>query len=304
MDLDALRIFSEVARRGGFSPVARDRGLDPSSVSRAIAMLESGLGVRLFQRTTRRLTLTEAGGLYLDRIEALIDSLDAARDDALAITAGPAGTLRLTASVAFGHACLTPLLPAFREAFPTLRLELLLSDANLDLVAERIDLAIRLGPSVQADVIGTKLMDTRYKVCASPSYLAAAPPLATPNDLRDHRCLRFTWPEFRTRWLFRTGDGPISEVPVDGDLVVSNALVLRDCALAGLGPALLPDWLIEKNLAEGALVDCFPDHRIAATGFDTAAWLLYPSRTFLPNKVRVTIDFLRQRLGAGGRPPG
>ena len=304
MDLEALRIFSEVARRGGFSAVARDRGLDPSSVSRAIGMLESDLGVRLFQRTTRRLTLTEAGGLYLDRIEALIDGLDAARDEALAITTGPAGTLRLTASVAFGHACLTPLLPAFRAAFPALRLELLLSDANLDLVAERIDLAIRLGPSVEADVVGIKLLDTRYKVCASPSYLTAAPPLATPDDLRDHRCLRFSLPEFRARWLFRTGDGPVGEVPVDGDLVVSNALVLRDCALAGLGPALLPDWLIETDLTQGALVDCFPDHRIAATGFDTAAWLLYPSRTFLPNKVRVAIDFLRQRLGAGGRPSG
>ena len=132
MDLGVLRIFIDVARRGGFSPVARDRDLDPSSVSRTIAVLEAELGVRLFQRTTRRLTLTEAGGLYFDRIEALVDHLDAARDDALAISTGPLGTLRLTASVAFCQACLMPLLPAFRQAFPALKLELLLSDANLD----------------------------------------------------------------------------------------------------------------------------------------------------------------------------
>lgn len=301
LDLGALRIFIDVARHGGFSPVARDRDLDPSSVSRVISVLEVELGVRLFQRTTRRLTLTEAGSLYFDRIEALVDNLDAARDDALAISSGPLGTLRLTASVAFGHACLTPLLPAFRETFPALKLELLLSDANLDLVSERIDLAIRLGPSVEADVVGVKLFDTRYKVCASPGYLAGAPALIAPDDLRTHRCLRFTLPEFRTRWLFGRRDGETSEVPVDGDLIISNALALRDCALAGLGPALLADWLIDKDLAEGTLVDCFPDHHVAATSFDTAAWLLYPSRAFLPNKVRATIDFLRRQLGSRQR---
>jgi len=296
MDLGVLRIFIDVARRGGFSPVARDRDLDPSSVSRTIAVLEAELGVRLFQRTTRRLTLTEAGGLYFDRIEALVDHLDAARDDALAISTGPLGTLRLTASVAFGQACLMPLLPAFRQAFPALKLELLLSDANLDLVAERIDLAVRLGQSVEADVVGVKLFDTHYKVCASPGYIAAAPPLMAPEDLGHHRCLRFTLPEFRTRWLFSRCGGETREIPVDGDIIISNALALRDCALAGLGPALLADWLIDKDLAAGTLVDCFPDHQAAATRFNTAAWLLYQSRAFLPNKARVMIDFLRQRL--------
>ena len=172
----------------------------------------------------------------------------------------------------------------------------MLSDAKLDLVAERIDLAIRLGPRIEADVVGVKLFDTSYRVCASPGYVAAAPPLSAPDDLRCHRCLRFTLPEFRTRWLFSGQDGETKEVPVDGDLIVSSALAMRDCALAGLGPALLPDWLIAKDLASGTLADCFPDHRVAATSFDTAAWLLYPSRAFLPNKVRVTIDFLRQRL--------
>lgn len=120
--------------------------------------------------------------------------------------------------------------------------------------------------------------------------------MTAPDDLRQHNCLRFTLPAFRTRWLFRARDGASSEVPVDGDLIISNKLTLRDCALAGLGPALLPDWLVDKDLASGALIDCFPDHQVAATSFDTAAWLLYPSRTFLPNKVRVMIDFLRQRL--------
>ena len=296
MDVDTLRIFIDVARRGSFAAVARERGLVPSSVSRSLAQLEGELGVRLLQRTTRRLTLTEAGALYLARVEDLADMLDDARNAAHTLNASPAGTLRLTCSVAFGHKCLTPLLPGFRAAFPALKLEMLLSDANLDLVAQRIDLAIRLGPSIDVDVISARLFKTHYRVCASPGYLARITPPLLPGDLTACRCVLFALPEFRSRWLFRDAAGSVTEVPVDGDLVISNALAVRDCALAGLGPALLPHWLIDGDIAAGHLVDLFPTYQVAATSFDTAAWLLYPSRSFLPNKVRVAIDFLTARL--------
>ncbi len=297
MNTDSLRLFVEVARLGSFAAVARPAGLDPSSVSRAIAGLESELGLRLFQRSTRRVTLTEAGDLYLHRVEAIVEELERARDEALAVSAGPSGTLRLTTSTAFGHTCLLPLIPAFRAAFPALKMELVLTDANLDLVAERIDLAIRLAPSIDADVVGVKFLDTCYRVCASPDYLKATPPILAPADLARHDCLLFTLPEFRTRWLFRDARGAIQEVPVQGDLVISSAMALRDGALAGLGPALLANWLVDDDIAAGRLVDVFPDFRVAATSFETGAWLLYPSRNFLPNKVRLAIDFLRQRLG-------
>lgn len=295
MDLTALRAFVDVARRGNFAAAARVRNVDPSSMSRIIASLEEELGLRLFQRTTRRLALTEAGERYLRRVESLVDELDQARDDALAVGAGPVGTLRMTASVAFGRACVVPLLPEYRAAFPMLKLELILTDDNLDLVAERLDLAVRLAPSIDADVVGVRLFATRYRVCASPGYLEKAPPLAVPRDLRHHRCLLFTLPEFRSRWLFRAANARVQEVPVDGDVVISSALALRDCALAGMGPTLLADWLIDDDIAQGRLLDVFPAHRVAATSFDTAAWLLYPSRAFLPNKVRVSIDFFRRQ---------
>lgn len=295
MEIDQIRLFVEVARRGNFAAVARDRAVDPSSVSRLIAALETELGVRLFQRTTRRFALTEAGDLYLNRVEALLNDLEHARDEILAVSGGPVGTLRLTASVAFGSQCLVPLLPAFRAQFPRLKLELLLSDTNLDLVSERVDLAVRLGPSFDTSLVGVKLCDTRYRVCGSPGYLKKCKPLRRPQDLTAHRCLLFALPEFRTRWLFRNQTGEVSEVAVDGDLVVSNALALRDCALAGMGPCLLADWLVDEDLAAGRLVDLFPKHRVTATDFETAAWLLYPSRTYLPNKVRATIDFLKRQ---------
>ncbi len=299
MNLDSLKLALQVARLGSFAAVAKSIHTDPSTISRAIAHVEGDLGLRLFQRTTRRLTLTEAGALYLARVEAVIDELDEARDRATAIQSGPRGTLRLTASVAFGETCLSPLVPDFRAAYPELRLELIFTDRNVDLVAERIDLAIRLAPAIEGDLVCAKLFDTRYRVCASPDYLARMPAPRTPDDLCAHDALLFDLPGYRTRWLFRDANGQASEFAVDGSIVTSNAVTLRQNMLNGLGPALLADWLIDGDIWKGRCIDLFPDHDVTATSFDTAAWLVYPSRRFLPNKVRCMIDFLRTRLGSG-----
>jgi DNA-binding transcriptional LysR family regulator len=296
VDIDSLRIFLEVARRGSFAAVARDHGAEPSSISRIIGGLEKELAFRLFQRSTRRTSLTESGAIYLQQVEAALNEFDRARDLAAAVQLGPAGTLRLTASIAFGTTCLVPLLPPFRATYPAVEIELLLSDTNLDLVADRIDLAIRLAPSVQADVIATKLMDTRYHVCATPGYLSAHGRPDSPDALGAHSCVLFTLPGYRTRWLFRDAASIVKEIPVHGTIAASNALAVRAATLEGLGPALLPDWLIAGDLANGTLIDLFPIHRVAATDFATAAWLLYPSRAFLPAKVRAMIDFLRERM--------
>ncbi len=159
---------------------------------------------------------------------------------------------------------------------------------------ERIDIAIRLGPSYRADVIGTKLFNTRYRVVASASYVEGHPNLKIPSDLTTAGCLLFSLPEFRTRWVFRSRSAEFV-VPVSGHLVISNALALRSAALDGLGPALLADWLVDNDIEKGALVDLFPQFAVMATTFDTAAWLLYPSRDYLPRKIRATIDFVREK---------
>ena len=257
-------------------------------------MLEAELGVRWLQRTTRAMVLTEAGEAYLARVLPLIDELARARDEATSLRTDPAGTLRLTASVAFGQECLVPLLSELRSTFPRLKFELLFTDTNLDLVAERIDLAIRLAPSFRADVVGVRLFPTRYRIVASPDYLAREGGIRTPDDLGVRPCLLMSLPGFRSRWLLRRG-AETWDVPVQGDVVMSSALPLRAAAVAGLGPALLADWLVRDDLAAGRLVDAMPDHEATATTFDTAAWLLYPSRDHLPRKVRSIMDFLRQR---------
>lgn len=297
MDLDALALFVAAARAGSFAAVARDRGLDPSAVSRAVAGLEASLGTRLLQRSTRAMVPTEAGELLLAGLPPVLDELARLRDEAASLRAGPVGTLRLTASVAFGQVVLLPHLAAFRAAFPRLRLDLLLTDRNLDLVADRVDLAVRLGPSHRADVAGMRLMPTRYFVVAAPAWVAREGAPQAPSDLSRRDCLLLDLPDYRTRWVFRRGDGRM-EVPVWGSMVISSPLALRQAALDGLGPALLADWLVRENLAAGRLVDLFPGHEATATAFDTAAWLLYPSREHLPRKTRSAIAFLQDRLTA------
>lgn len=292
-DLVSVRLALEVERQGSFVGAARAMDLEPSQVSRLIARLESDLGFRLFQRSTRRLATTEAGAAYLARAGALLEGFDHARDEARALNAEPEGVLRLTASVAFGATWIVPLLGDFRAKYPKVGLDLLFTDASLDLVAERVDLAVRLAPMVRADVISSKLMDTRYRVVASPSWVAATGGLDSPDALSRQKCLLFDLPGYRKTWRFRDRRGGIEEIAVSGDMTFSSAFALFAAAKLGLGPALLPDWLTRADLMAHTLVDLLPEHEASAADFDSAAWLLYPSRAYLPLKVRIMIDFLR-----------
>ena len=296
MDIAVLKIFIAVMRQGSFAAVARERNIDPASVSRAIAGLEKELGVRLFHRTTRKLSPTEAGIIYFDRIEPLMAEMQQAIE-LISESDRPKGTLRVTASVSFGLECIVPLLAEFEAMYPDLNLDLLLTDARLDLVKERIDLAIRLGPLEDSALIVQKLMSTKYSVCASPDYLKQVE-LNRPQDITRHNCLLFPFAGFRTRWIFRSDRQETFTVPVSGRTIISNAIGLKNCAIAGMGLALLPNWLIDRDLEDGRLVKVLPGYDVTATDFDTSAWLVYPSRKYVPLKVKVFIDFLKQHLSA------
>ncbi|MEO0990926.1 MAG: substrate binding domain-containing protein, partial [Pseudomonadota bacterium] len=228
-------------------------------------------------------------------IAPLLEGLTAARDTALAGERAPEGQIRLTASVAFGTVCLVPHIAAFRASYPGIDLELMLSDAPLDLLSNGVDIALRLAPAPKGDLVTLRLRRTRYRVVASPRYLAQNRSPKAPEDLRTHLCLHYALPEFGPVWRFRKG-GKEDEVRTGRGPAISSALALREAAKAGLGPALLADWLIHDHLADGRLIDLFPDHEATATSFDTGAYLLYPSRSHLPARARVTIDFLRSVL--------
>ncbi|MBE9109903.1 LysR family transcriptional regulator [Nodosilinea sp. LEGE 07298] len=304
MDLSVLQVFVEVMRQGSFAAVARDRNVDPSSVSRAIASLEQELGVRLLQRTTRRLAPTEAGLAYFERIEPLIEEMQQAIAIAADTSGQPRGQLRVTTSVAFGHQCIVPLLPEFQALYPDLTVNLLLTDTVVNLLAEGIDVALRLGRLADSTLMAQKLMETRYSVCASPQYLKHWGHPNDPHEVSQHNCLLFPLTGFRSSWRFRARDGQETVVPVQGRTLISSGLALQDCAIAGMGLALLPHWLTDTALKTGTLVNVLPDYDITGTDFRTGAWIVYPSRRYLPLKVNAWIDFLKQHRrfnpGAGG----
>jgi DNA-binding transcriptional LysR family regulator len=297
MDTQHLKTFVEVAQQGSFAAAARQLGLAPPAVTRSVAALEAALGARLLQRTTRKVALTEAGAAYLERVRPLLEELEHAGDDLHASTGQVSGTVRVTASVAYGQTVLVPLLPALHTEHPALQVELLLSDAVFDLVSQRIDVALRLGPALDSSLVGHRLRAVRYRVCASPAYLREHGTPRKPADLADCACLRFPLPGYRTQWTFRDPRGHTEAVSVRGWLVLSTGLALHRAALDGLGPALLADWLVEADLAAGRLVDLFPQLEASATHFDSAVWLLYASREHVPRRVRAFIDFAKQRLG-------
>ena len=296
MDDQLLRTTLLVARTGSFAAAAREAGVDPSSVSRQVAALEASTGIRVFDRTTRRLDITEAGRLYLDQalpaLEAMDEAVDAARD----VMTDPSGLLRITTSVAFGERWLMPRIASFRAEHPRIELDLLLTDAVTDLAREGIDIAVRLGPAPETgSFVAAKLFDTGYRIVASPDYLARAGRPLSPGDLAQHDGLLFRLPAFRDAWRFRSqSGGPIEEALPRPSLTMSNALALRRAALSGMGVALLADWTIANDLASGALVDLFPAHDVSAGHFDSAAWMLYLSKAYVPARLRVFIDHLRR----------
>jgi len=179
--------------------------------------------------------------------------------------------------VTFGETCVVPHLTELRQHCPDLAVELVLTDANLDLVRDGIDLAIRLGERVEGDVIASKLLVTCYFVCASPAYVSDNGHTDRPVDLFEHDCLVFTLPGYRSHWMFRDEDGIEEAVPVRSGIAISNAQALRTAARAGLGSCLLADWLVGEDLTTGRLVDLFPRHDVSATSFETAARFVYPS---------------------------
>ncbi|MEL6919423.1 MAG: LysR family transcriptional regulator [Pseudomonadota bacterium] len=296
MDLKDLQVVISVAQLGSFAAAARARFVDPSVVSRIVSSVEGELGVRLFHRTTRTLNVTSAGLRYIQRIEPLIADMALAADDLTTETETVRGKVRMSAPVSIGRALVVPRLNALRNAHPELSLECVFSDQVTDLVSEGLDLAIRMAPSVSGDLVCTKLRQTRYRVVASRDWVQAKDLITLPEDLTQHDCVLFSLPGFSERWMFRDRDNKIQEVPVSGTFSFSNGDSVVDAMLSGLGPALLTDVLIEKHLAEGRCLDLFPYHQVAATAFDTAAWIVFPSRHYLPRKTRAVIDFLKTEI--------
>ena len=291
--LTALAVFREVARQSSFGLAGRRLGLSSSAVSKNIAELEMTLGVRLLQRTTRRVGLTEEGRRYLIDVSRALDAL-AEADEAL--TQGQAtasGLLRVSAPLAVSMTRLVPALPRFLSRHPEVELDLDLNDRRVDIVRDGYDMAIRGTDQLEdSSLIARRLAAMTHVVCASPAYLARHGTPQRPRDLADHACLRFSLSQRANQWRFQRGR-VVEEVSVRGPWSMSTSLGIRSALLDSVGLALIPQWYVADDLAAGRLRQVLHDWHTA----DTILYVIYPSRQHLPLRIRVFIDFAFEVLG-------
>lgn len=299
--LASMKAFVAVVEAGGFAPAARRMGLATSSVTRQVDALEAKLSARLLNRSTRRVTLTDAGQGYYQKALRLLGDLEEA-DRSVAGGERPHGVLRISAPLAFGRLHLTPILSAYLEACPEVRLDLLFTDALTDLVALNIDVAIRLGGLEDGSLIARRLAGHRRLVCASPAYLQQAGRPQTPRDLADHSCLTFAYGPGRDVWRFQRdargnagGDAGPEAVELAGRVRANSSEALVQLALSGLGFVMLPTWLVGAEVAAGRLVPVLTAWQANPGAMDTGIHAVYlENRRGVP-KVRSFIDLLLAR---------
>lgn len=291
----SMQVFARVATLGSLSAAARVLGMSQTMATKHMAALEDRLGVKLMHRTTRRLTLTEPGRIYLEAVERILGDIDDADAAASAETLQVRGTLRLNAPVSFGMREIAPLLNELTRRHPALTIDLGLNDRQVDLIEEGWDLVIRIGSLANSSMIARRLAPCRTVVCAAPSYLAAHGSPRTIAELENHVCLGYTLSRAvgADRWSFgRDGKAVIA---IRGNLKANNGDALVAAAIAGQGIIYQPTFLVAREINAGTLVPLKLDHEPYELDGIYAA---YPADRRPPAKVRVTIDLLAEKLGS------
>lgn len=293
-----MQVFTRVAALGSLSAAARALGMSQTMATKHMAALEARLGIKLMHRTTRRMSLTEAGREYLDAAERILADIEEADARAARESFDVRGTLRLNAPVSFGNRELAPLLPAFCKSYPALTIELGLNDRQVDLVEEGWDLVVRIGSMADSTMIARRLAPCRTIVCAAPTYLKRRGKPKTIADLTRHDCLGYTLSKTvgADRWSF--GPKGKASVAVKGALRANNGDALVAAAIAGQGIVYQPEFLVAREIREGLLVPLKLDHDpVELDGI----FAVYPSARRPPAKVRAAIDFLARAFGLDGR---
>lgn len=292
MNIDCIAVFVEATRTGSLAAAARKLGLAPMATSRRLAALEAALGVRLVHRTTRALALTVEGEAFLPYAEAMMEDAANARAAVRPSATGAAGLLRVTASEPFGRKVVSAMLPAFLAANPDLRVDLLLTDGLVDIVAAGVDVAIRIAPLRDSTLVARRLADSPRRLYASPGYLASSGTPRQLADLVDHQCLVLSG---ATHWTFAVGDR-MRRLRVAGRYSSNSVEALREACLRGLGLVLLSEWNVTDDVAAGRLVPLSLDDAEPET---LGIWALYPTARLVPPKARLFVEALKQHLEQG-----
>jgi len=291
-NLPAIAVFVEVVQAGSFTSAAERLEMSKAVVSKYVSRLEQRLGARLFHRTTRRLTLTEAGeALYRGSAPALAD-LGEVEKDVAQLAGAPRGRLRVSAPTYFGTATLAPLLKRFVERYPEVMLDLDLDDRIVDLVQERVDVAIRISTNLDPSLVARRLASSRLVTVASPAYFRSRGQPRVPADVREHACLGYSRARVPNEWRFRARKGPWIAVTIDAALYCNSDFVLKQAALDGMGIALFPHFFVARELDAGQLVQALPAYDMPALAISA----VYASRRHVPPKVRAFVDFLAEAL--------
>ncbi len=287
-----LAVFVAVAEAEGFSAAARRMGISKAMTSTAVARLEARLGVRLLQRTTRRLSLTEAGAAALPHAQRALQAARDAEEAATQSRLSPRGTLRINAPMSFGLLHVVPALGAFARAYPEVRVDLVLDDRVLDLVEGGFDLALRIGTLPDSSLVSQRVGRNRNVLVAHPDYLARAGMPASPGELANHSVLLYSLAATGARWTLTHG-ARSETVRVRGPLQANSSLALRQVLLQGLGIARIPLFVVGEDLHRGLLMRVLPDWELP----DQDIQALTTTRDHLPRKTRAFIEFFRSRLG-------
>ncbi len=295
LDLNDVAIFVQVVRCGSFAEAARRLGVPPNTLSRRVQQLEAQLGTRLMQRSTRHLTLTSAGQVFLERCSGAVEGLMDAGEELLAVNQEPSGLVRVAAPADFFDFFAMEWLTEFLTAHPKVRVDFVLSDGRADLIADRIDVALRGGILEDSSLFARKVLDAGNDgLVASPAYVARQGVPDTLQDLADHDCLVFSHPSGKATWRVTGPDGAPAEVQVAGRFSGNTAQALRKAALAGLGIALLPSTLTQRDLRAGLLVPVLPQYHRQGHGVH----MVYPSRRYLPLAVSAFMELVISKMGA------
>jgi DNA-binding transcriptional LysR family regulator len=283
--------FLAVAERASFRAAAADLGVTPAAVTQAIRALEKRLGLPLFQRTTRRVSLTEVGGTLLARLKPATTEITESLDALGALRTQPSGLLRLSVPRMALPLVIEPLLPEFRRAYPDVAIEVDVDDGAIDLTAGRFDAGIRLGEFVERDMIAVRVTpDVHWSVLGSPAYFARRGRPETPEDLINHECIRFRFPTSRTvyRWEFER-DGREFSIDPPGKIVVNDSALMHSLASAGVGLIYATDLIAEHELEQGRLERVLEGHLPKTPGL----FLYFPARSQMQPKLRAFIDAAR-----------
>lgn len=291
----ALTVFRNVVELGSFAAASRKLRLSPAAISKNISELEGHLSTRLINRTTRRMSLTDEGQLYFDRVVQILEDLNDADGMLEANRNAPSGTLRVSAPMTVSLIGLTDAIPGFLERYPDLTLDLNLDDRRVNVIEDGYDIALRGSDRLEdSGLIARKLMTMEHVLCASPAYFDRVGWLKEPQDIRQHNCLRFSLSGHAMKWTFRKGSRT-EHVEVTGRYSVTSSLAIRDALRAGFGLSLIPRMYVSDDLVSGVLVPALPDW----SANETSLYAIYPSRRYLAPKVRVFLDFLVAHLSVG-----